>query len=104
MAWVQDFSQGSVRAIGLAEVLGARGLILPQTTGIAPILTPLAALGLAALQIGAIITHVRRHETKALPVNVALLVLALVVAIRSLRHRIGRTGKPKHCLADHRQG
>ena len=62
-------------------MLGAIGLILPQATGIAPILTPIAALGLVAVQVGAITVHVRRKETKVLPVNIVLLLLALFVAI-----------------------
>ena len=80
MAFVEDFSDGTVKAIGLVEVLAAIGLILPGLTGIAPILVPLAATGLAILMIGAIITHVRRKETPLALVNVVLLVLALIVA------------------------
>jgi hypothetical protein len=40
LPWVQDFSAGTVRFIGVAELLGGLGLILPAATGIAPILTP----------------------------------------------------------------
>jgi hypothetical protein len=39
--------------IGVAEVLGALGLILPGLTGIRPGLTPLAAAGLVVIMIGA---------------------------------------------------
>lgn len=81
MGWVEDFSQGAVRGIGAAEVLGAIGLIVPEATGIAPILTPIAALGLVAIQAGAIVTHLRRKEPQVLPVNIVLLLLALFVAI-----------------------
>ena len=80
MAWVDDFSQTSVRLIGTAEILGALGLILPAATGIAPILTPFAAVGLIIIMIGAAITHVRRKEPAIVPVNVVLLVLAVIVA------------------------
>ena len=80
-AWTEDFSQGAIRGIGTAEVLGAVGLIVPELTGIAPILTPVAAVGLVLIQVGAIATHVRRKEFKVLPVNVVLLLLALFVAI-----------------------
>lgn len=80
MAWVDDFSQTSVRLIGTAEILGALGLILPAATGIAPILTPIAAVGLIIIMIGAAITHVRRQEPAIVPVNVVLLVLAAIVA------------------------
>ncbi len=80
MAWVDDFSQTSVRLIGTAEILGALGLILPAATGIAPILTPIAAVGLIIIMIGAAITHVRRQEPAIVPANVVLLVLAAIVA------------------------
>lgn len=80
MAWVDDFSQTSVRLIGTAEILGALGLVLPAVTGIAPILTPIAALGLIVVMIGAAITHVRRKEPAIVPANIVLLVLAAVVA------------------------
>src|SRR3712207_7609996 len=44
--WVEDFSAGSVKAIGVLEVLAAVGLVLPAALDIAPVLVPLAALGL----------------------------------------------------------
>jgi uncharacterized membrane protein YphA (DoxX/SURF4 family) len=79
--WTEDFSQGTLRLIGTAEVLGALGLILPAALDIAPILTPLAACGLAIIMIGAIITHTRRKEYQPVMINTVLLVLALLVAI-----------------------
>lgn len=79
--WAQDFSPGTVKLIGVAELLGGIGLILPWLTGIAPVLTPLAAAGLAVIQILAIVVHVRRNEQKVIPLNVVLLLLALFVAI-----------------------
>jgi hypothetical protein len=42
-----------LRFIGVAEVLGGLGLILPGLTGIRPWLTPLAAAGLVIIMIGA---------------------------------------------------
>ena len=80
MGWVEDFSQAAVRAIGAAEVLAALGLILPAAVGVAPILVPLAATGLAIVMIGAIVTHARRHEAQMIAANVVLLVLAAFVA------------------------
>jgi hypothetical protein len=81
LGWVKDFSAGAVRLIALAEVLGALGLILPRALGIAPVLTPIAAVGLAIVAAGAIVVHARRKEPKAMPVNVVLLVLAAIVAV-----------------------
>ncbi|MEV6986453.1 DoxX family protein [Sphaerisporangium sp. NPDC051017] len=80
MPWVNDFSAGTVKLIGAVEFLAALGLILPAATGIAPILTPLAATGLVITMIGAIIVHGRRGEPQGIVINVILLVLAAVVA------------------------
>ncbi|MBC6450039.1 DoxX family protein [Actinokineospora xionganensis] len=85
MAWTQDFSGGVVKAIGALEILAAVGLILPWLTGIAPVLTPLAALGLVVLQLGAFATHLRRGEMKMLPVNAVLFVMAALVAWQRYR-------------------
>jgi uncharacterized membrane protein len=80
MGWVDDFSQGTVRLIGAAEVLGALGLVLPAATGVATWLTPTAAVGLVVVMLGAVATHLRRREPQVLPVNVVLLLLAAFVA------------------------
>ena len=80
MGWVDDFSAGSVRGIGVMEILGAVGLILPGLLGILPWLTPLAAVGLALLQVGAAITHIRRREYPLLVMNFVLFALAVFVA------------------------
>ncbi|MFI9842552.1 DoxX family protein [Nonomuraea sp. NPDC051941] len=80
LPWVEDFSAGTVRFIGIAELAGALGLILPAATGIAPVLTPLAATGLAVVMILAALTHARRKEPAAIAFNAVLLVLAALVA------------------------
>jgi DoxX-like family len=61
--WAQDFSPTSIRLIGLVEVLGAAGLILPAITHIAPILVPLAAIGLALVMVGAAICSCPAQRT-----------------------------------------
>jgi uncharacterized membrane protein len=78
--WVEDFSAGSVQVIGALEVLGAVGLILPAALDIAPVLVPLAALGLAMIMIGAVITRIRRHEFKFMVADLVYLALAVFVA------------------------
>jgi hypothetical protein len=78
--WVEDFSAGSVKAIGALEVLAAVGLVLPAATGIAPVLVPLAAAGLVLIMVGAVITRLRRHEPKAMVADLAYLALAGFVA------------------------
>ncbi len=78
MAWTEDFSAGQVKLIGAAEVLGSVGLILPMATGIAPVLSPIAAIALAALMIGAAVVHIRRSEP---PMPIALVALSAAAAI-----------------------
>jgi hypothetical protein len=78
--WAQDVSPTSIRLIGLAEVLGAIGLVLPAAVHIVPILVPLAAVGLALVMAGAAAVHARRKEAPMVGVNAVLLVLAVVVA------------------------
>jgi uncharacterized membrane protein YphA (DoxX/SURF4 family) len=80
LPWVEDFSTRTVRLIGIVEILAAVGLILPAATGVAVILTPLAASGLAVLMVAAIATHLRRHETGAAVFNLVILVGAVLVA------------------------
>ena len=81
MAWTEDFSDSQVKLIGLVEVLGAIGLILPAALDIAPILTPIAAAGLALLMLGATVVHARRGEKSNIPVTLVLAALAAFVAI-----------------------
>jgi uncharacterized membrane protein len=80
MPWVNDFSSGTVKFIGAAEGLGALGLILPAVTGIAVILTPIAAAGLALTMLLAAVYHVRKGEYAALVPNGVLFLLAAVIA------------------------
>lgn len=79
--WAAAVSDPMVKAIGVAEVLGALGVIAPRLTGIAPVIGVAAAWGLAAVQVGAIVVHGRRREFATLPINVVLLVLAVVLAV-----------------------
>lgn len=80
MPWVEDFSPATVRFIGVVEFLGALGLVLPALTGIAPILTPLAATGIAVIMLLAAVVHARRKEPSGIAVTVVILVLAAIVA------------------------
>lgn len=79
MAWTDDFSATAITLIGLAEVVGGIGLILPLLTGIAPILTPIAATALAIIMIGAIVVHVRRKETTTPSLVLGVLSIASAV-------------------------
>ncbi len=79
MSWVSVFPAFMVRFIGLAELAGALGLILPVLTGILPRLTVYAGLGLTVLQMCAMIYHLGVGEFMVLPLNLVLLALAAFV-------------------------
>ncbi len=82
MAWVEDVGQPGVRLIGLVELLGAIGLIVPALVSWLPsVLVPLAAVGLALVQVVAFGLHVRRNEPSSFPTNVALFLVAAFVAL-----------------------
>ncbi|MFG3099399.1 DoxX family protein [Streptomyces sp. NPDC048182] len=69
-----------MKAVGLLEVLGALGLVLPPLTGVAVGLAVAAAVGLVLLQVGAMALHLSRGEVEETGLNVVLLVLAAVAA------------------------
>jgi uncharacterized membrane protein YphA (DoxX/SURF4 family) len=80
MTWIPDVPALFVRFVGVMEVLGAIGMILPGVTRIKPGLTPLAALGFAFIQILAIGMHAARGETPyTIGLNLPLLALSLFV-------------------------
>jgi uncharacterized membrane protein YphA (DoxX/SURF4 family) len=78
--WAADWSPTSIKLIGVAEILGAIGLILPAILHVAPVLVPLAAVGLILVMLGAAVVHARRHELPNVAVTIVLLILAAVVA------------------------
>ena len=80
LPWTLDVSTWLLRLIGVAEVLGALGVILPALTRVRPMLTPLAAAGLILVMLLATGFHLLRGEAAATPVNLALLLLAAFVA------------------------
>ena len=81
MGWVESMNPPTlVRVIGVLEILGALGLILPALTGILPWLTPLAAGGLVLTMIGAMALHIRRQDAFAqIMPSLVLLLLAIFV-------------------------
>ena len=85
LLWVTDARAWQVKTIGVLEVLGSAGVLLPLATGIAPVVTAVAAFCLALLQVFAIPVHLRIHDRRAVPLNVFLLLLALAVAVLRLR-------------------
>jgi hypothetical protein len=80
MRWVPDVPVGLVRFIGLAELAGALGLILPSVTKIQPKLTSLAAVGLGVVALLGAILHFTRGEGALTPLNFILAAMAAFVA------------------------
>jgi putative oxidoreductase len=80
LKWPAAVPRNVMIFIGVSEILGAIGLILPALTRILPWLTPLAALGLALIMVLAIGFHLTRREYPNIAFTVVLLALAAFVA------------------------
>ncbi|MCL4270820.1 MAG: DoxX family protein [Anaerolineales bacterium] len=81
MTWAHNKVDGYIRFVGVSELFGALGIILPILTGILPWLTPLAAVGLSIIQLLAIfLVHLPKKEYQVIPVNIVLLALSVFVA------------------------
>jgi uncharacterized membrane protein YphA (DoxX/SURF4 family) len=74
-----DLSRGLTTFIGISELAGALGLILPGFTGIFPILAPIAAAGLGVIMLLATGFYLKRKEPPW--PTVVLLILAGFVAV-----------------------
>ena len=80
LPWAAQVPEGLVRFIGISEILGGLGLILPALLRIKPILTAWAAVGLAVIMLLAAAFHASRGENSAIGMNVILALLAAFVA------------------------
>src|SRR4051794_24854084 len=79
--WAEDVPANVVKAIGALEVLGAIGVVLPGALDIATWLVAAAAIGLAVIMVGAVVTHSRRREYPNTIVNAALFAVAIFVVV-----------------------
>jgi uncharacterized membrane protein YphA (DoxX/SURF4 family) len=79
MKWVNAVPRGLVTFVGIVEILGAVGLILPALTGILPVLTPLAAVGLVIVMLLASGFHATRGEYQGVVANLILFALSAFV-------------------------
>lgn len=75
--WAENLPAWSPRVIGAPEVAGSVGLIAPQATGIAPLLTPAAAGGLGLTMVGAALLHLTRGEFAEMIPSLVLLGMCL---------------------------
>ncbi len=80
LSWVYDIPRLPNVGIGVLELLGAIGIILPGVTRIRPGLVVWAAVGLMLTMVGAAIFHITRAEMNLVPMNVLLFGLAAFVA------------------------
>jgi uncharacterized membrane protein YphA (DoxX/SURF4 family) len=84
VAWSKDFKPEHIRLLGILEVSGGVGLIVPLFLHSLTMLTPLAAVGIALYMSGAMATHLRRSEYLNMVGNFVWLGLALLVAYNKL--------------------
>jgi uncharacterized membrane protein YphA (DoxX/SURF4 family) len=84
MTWVGSVAAPFVRFIGIVELLGAIGLILPEATGILPWLTVAAAVGLVIIMLCAAVFHASRREYSRIGVNTVLFLLAALIVVGRL--------------------
>lgn len=77
--WTGEYPEAMVRGIGLIDLAGGLGIVLPTLTRIRPGLAVTAAACCAALQVCAMIFHISRGEVEAAPVNVVFLAVSLFV-------------------------
>ncbi|MEW6469852.1 MAG: DoxX family protein [Bacteroidota bacterium] len=80
LPWVKDVPADLVRFIGLAELIGGAGVLLPSFFPVKPVLVPLAAMGLCVIMLLAAVFHITRGETEPIGINLALAGLAFFVA------------------------
>ncbi|MFF0306889.1 DoxX family protein [Streptosporangium sp. NPDC004379] len=87
VAWYAAVPQPLIVFIGVCEVLGGVGLILPAMTEVKPMLTPLAAVGLTLTMILAAGFHITRNEYALVPANLLLGGVVAFVAVGRWRLR-----------------
>lgn len=80
MPWVTEYSEGMVRFVGVSELLGGLGIILPSLFRIKPILTTVAGFALGLVMILAAAYHISKGEFSSLPMNFILGGIAVYVA------------------------
>ena len=80
LPWAAQVPEALVRFIGVAEVLGALGLILPSLLRIKPQLTAWAAIGIAVIMLLATFFHISRGENDAIGMNIIMALLAAFIA------------------------
>ena len=83
---VKGLPMGLTRFIGISEILGAFGMILPMLLKIDPVLTPIAAICFAIIMVPAGIIHYRLHEKRNVLDNFILFLICLFIALGRMLH------------------
>lgn len=87
--WVEPVPAGTIKLIGILELLGAIGVILPVLLNFSPMLVPLAAIGLGCTMVGASVVHFKRNETKQAVFNLMILGMTAFVAYGRIEFLLG---------------
>lgn len=80
LPWVTSVPAGLVIFIGMSELFGGLGLILPSLFRIKPTLTVWAGVGLAIIMLLAMPFHIFRGETPMIGMNAIFMLLAFFVS------------------------
>lgn len=84
VSWARDYSINKLKFFGFLEVIGGLGVILPYQLDVLPILTPMAATGLAMVMAGAAMVHLRRDEINMIFLNILMIFMLAGVGFNSL--------------------
>lgn len=85
--WTNDVPAWLTRFIATSELLGSVGLILPAVLRIKPVLTPLAACGIALIMILAILFHIARGESQVIGFHIGIIALASFIVWGRLKKK-----------------
>ncbi len=77
---VEGLPSWLIKFIGIAEILGAIGLLAPMLLGQNVIFTPIAAIGLGLIMIPAAFIHYQRNEVQTVGINLFILVICGIIA------------------------
>jgi putative oxidoreductase len=80
MEWMYELNDNAHIFIGIVEILGGLGLILPSVTRIRPELTVYAATGLVIVMASALVWHASRSEGSQIGTNVLIAALLAFIA------------------------
>lgn len=80
LPYIADLPGWLVRFIGISEIAGAVGLILPGISRVVPMLVAWSAWGLCAVMVLATLFHLLRSEISAMPLTIVIGAVAAFVA------------------------